>query len=114
MVTIVDYRAYQKEDGTEFYALEVQGGIEIIKSKETGRNYLTARKAVVSCTFDKDTCEALKGTQIDGVIKKVEVAPYEYTLKETGEVIMLSHRYEFLSTDEEVVNNNVIDEEIVA
>ena len=38
MVTITGFKTYQKEGGEEFYALEVQGGIEMIKSKETGKN----------------------------------------------------------------------------
>lgn len=113
MVTIVDYKAYQRESGEEFFALEVQGGIEIIKSKETGRNYLTAKKAMVSCTFDQATCESLKGTQIDGVVKKVEVEPYAYTVKETGEELTLTHRYEFMSEDEKVVKDNLVEEEFV-
>ena len=113
MVTIVDYKTYQSEDGKEFHALEVQGGIEIIKSKETGRTYLTARKATVSCTFDKTTCESLKGTQIDGVIKKVEVEPYNYVIKETGEEITLTHRYEFMSEDASIVKDNFVEEEVV-
>ena len=114
MVTITGFKTYQKEGGEEFYALEVQGGIEMIKSKETGKNYLTARKTTVSCTFDKFTCESLKGTQIDGVIKKIEVEPYTYTVKETGEELTLTHTYEFMSEEEEVIKDNLIEEEIVA
>ena len=114
MVTVVDYKTYKNESGEEFYALEVQGGIEIIKSKQTGRNYLTARKAIVPCTFDKSICETLKGTQIDGVIKKVEVEPYAYTIPDSDEEIVLTHRYEFMSEDEGIINDNVIEEEIVA
>lgn len=113
MVTIVDYKTYQSEDGKEFYALEVQGGIEMVQSKESGRNYLTARKAMVSCTFNKATCESLKGTQIDGIIKRVEVEPYTYTVENTGEEITLSHRYEFMSEEQEVVKDNLIEEEFV-
>ena len=44
MVRIIDYKTRQKEDGTEFYLLEVQGGIEMVKSKETGLYYATAKK----------------------------------------------------------------------
>lgn len=109
MVTVVDYKTYQSDDGKEFYALEVQGGIEVIKSQETGRTYLTARKATVPCTFNEETCKALKGTQIEGVIKKLEVEAYNYVIKETGEEISLTHRYEFMSNDESVVKDNVVD-----
>lgn len=113
MVTIVDYKAYKNESGEEFYALEVQGGIEMIKSKDTGRTYLTARKVTVPCTFNKMMCESLKGTQMEGIIKKVEVEPYQYIVKETGEEIMLTHRFEFMSENEEVLKDNLIENELV-
>ena len=35
MVTIINYKERQKEDGTSFYVLEFQGGIEMIKNKKT-------------------------------------------------------------------------------
>ena len=53
MVRIIDYKTRQREDGTEFYLLEVQGGIEMVKSKETGLYYATAKKATVSTTNNK-------------------------------------------------------------
>ncbi|MEY8850023.1 hypothetical protein AB9K26_14480 [Psychroserpens sp. XS_ASV72] len=113
MVQIVDYKTYQKEDGSEFHALIVQGGIEAVKSKETGRTYLTARKANVPCTFDESTCESLKGTQMPGSIKKVEVETYDYVVPETGEMITLNHRYEYFSEEESIVSDNVISKELV-
>jgi hypothetical protein len=113
MVTIVDYKTYQREDGTNFHALVVQGGLEAVKSQETGRTYLTARTAKVPCTFEQATCESYKGTQLPGTIKKVKVEPYEYTIPETGEMLTLSHRYEYVSEENNVVNNNVIEKELV-
>jgi len=113
MVKIVDYKTYQKEDGTEFYSLVLQSGVEAVKSRETGRTYLTARAARIACTFDEETCESLKGTELPGSIKKVEVEPYEYTVPTTGETITLSHRYEYLDEQESIVKDNVIDKELV-
>lgn len=113
MVTIVDYKSHQKEDGTEFYSLLIQAGVEAVKSKETGRTYLTARTTRVSCTFNKDTCQSLKGTQLPGTIKKVEVEPYEYAVPNSGEILTLSHRFEYVSEEESIVNNNVIEKELV-
>jgi hypothetical protein len=113
MVTIVDYKSYQRENGEIFYALEVQGGIESVKSKETGKNYFTARKTKVPCTFNEQTCKSLIGTQMSGAIKKVIVDPYEFTVKETGEMITLSHRYEYLTDEESIIENNVLKDELV-
>lgn len=100
MVTIVNYKERKKEDGTQFYVLEVQGGIEMIKSKTTGNFYATAKKANVPSTFDETICKGLIGTQMDGKIQKQECESYQYTVKETGEVIELSHRYIYVPSDE--------------
>jgi hypothetical protein len=67
----------------------------------------------VPCTFNEPTCKALLGTQMPGTIKKVTVDPYEFTIKETGEIIKMSHRYEYLSEEESIVESNVLKNEMV-
>lgn len=99
MVTIINYKERQTEDGKTFFVLEAQGGIEMIQSKVTGNFYATAKKAFIPATFDEVTCKALVGTQMQGEIIKEECEPYEYINKESGEVIMLSHRYVYTSED---------------
>lgn len=94
MVTIINYKKRQAEDGREFFILEVQGGIEMVQS-QTGNFYATARKSSITSTFDELTCNALMGTKIAGNIEKVECEPYQYTVKDTGDVIMLNHQYVF-------------------
>lgn len=113
MVKIVDYRTYQNNDGEDFFALEVQGGIEAVKSRTTGRMYITARTARVACTFDEETCKSLIGTSLPGKIQKVEVEPYEYVIEETGEVIERSHRYELVDEVEGILSENIIEKETV-
>ena len=53
MVRIINYKKRMAEDGREFFALEISGGIEMVKSKETGLYYATAKKATVSTTNNK-------------------------------------------------------------
>ena len=114
MVTIVDYKTYQKEDdGTDFHVLIVQGGLESVKSKETQRTYLTARTAKVACTFNELTCETLIGTELPGRIQKVQVEPYEYLIPDTGEMTTLTHRYEYIGEEETIIMDNVVDKELV-
>ena len=96
MVRIISYKTRQREDGTEFYLLEVQGGIEMVKSKTSEQFYATAKKATVSTTFDEETCKALIGTQMAGKIIKIQTEPYQYSIKESGEVITLEHRYIYI------------------
>jgi hypothetical protein len=108
MVKIVDFKTYQKDDGTEFCALKVQAGVEAVKSKQTGKMYLTARTASVPCTFNEATCEALIGSELPGTIRKVIVEPYEYTVQSTGEIITLTERNEFVSEEEAILKDNLI------
>jgi len=39
---------------------------------------------------------------------KIEVEPYQYTIKETGEIITRNHRYEYVSEEEMILNENLI------
>ena len=105
MVTIINYKERQREDGTSFFVLEVQGGIEMIKSAKTGLYYASAKRATVSSTFDEATCNALIGTQMPGAIQKVACDPYEYTVRESGEVITLNHRNTY-QPEEEVASSS--------
>ena len=113
MVTIVGFKTYEKEDGTTFNALVVQGGIEVVKNQETGRTYLTAKTARVSCTFDELTCETLKGTKLPGKVMKLDSEPYEYTVPNSGEILILSHKYEYVSEEDSILKENVIQKEEV-
>ena len=113
MVQISDYKTYHREDGEAFYALVVQGGLEAVKSKETGKMYFTTKSARVPCTFDEEMCLAVIGTTFPGTIKKVETEPYEYTIQETGEVIVRNHRYEYVSEEDDIIESNIIQPELV-
>jgi len=100
MVTIINFKERQKEDGTTFFVLELQGGIEMIKSKETGNFYATAKRAFLPSTFDENVCTSLIGTQMPGGIVKEVCEPFNYVVKETGEEITLNHRWVYNSEDE--------------
>ena len=93
MVRIVNYQKRQTEEGKPFFVLEIQSGIEMVLSTKTGQYYATAKKANISSTFDEETCKALLGTDMPGNITKIDSDPYEYTIRDTGEIIMLTHRY---------------------
>jgi hypothetical protein len=99
MVRIINYKKRETEDGKEFFVLELQGGIEMVKSKETGKLYVTARKASISSTFDELTCQALIGTELPGKVEKVECEAYDYTIKDTGEIIVLTHRFDYVEEE---------------
>lgn len=95
MVRIISYKKRQTED-KEFFVLEITGGIEMVLSKATGQYYATAKKAYISSTFDEQTCKALIGTEMPGDVVKQACDAYEYTNRETGEVMALEHRYVYV------------------
>lgn len=82
-----DFKTYQNEDGKNFHTLAVQGGVEAIKSQQTDKVYLTARKARVAFTFNENRCKAAIGTMLEGRIERVETEPYQYNNPETGEIM---------------------------
>ena len=96
MVRIVNYKQRQSEDGKEFFVLEITSGIEMVMSRETGQFYATAKRAYIASTFDEETCKALIGTEMPGNVSKIDCEPYEYTIKDTGEIITLTHKYMYL------------------
>lgn len=96
MVTIINYKKRKKEDGSSFFVLELQSGIEFLLSNTTGQYYATAKKCNIATTFDEAVCKGLVGTQMEGNIVKESTTSYEYTIQETGEQITLSHRFKFV------------------
>jgi hypothetical protein len=107
MVRIVNYKKRQVEEGKEFFALEITGGIEMVMSNATGQFYATAKKAYIASTFDEETCKALVGSEMQGSIIKAECEPYEYTIRDTGEVITLGYRYVYLPEQMKNLHTNV-------
>ena len=99
MVTIADYSKRQNSEGKEFNALILQGGLELVKSQKSERYYATAKKASIPSTFNEETCKTLIGQQLPGAIMKVACEPYEFTVPETGEIIVLGYRWEYLKEE---------------
>ena len=96
MVTVVDYSPRKNQEGQEFFSLILSGGVTVIKSKQSGQFYITSQKCSVPSTFDEQTCKNLIGEKIPGSIRKQSCETYEVVDKDTGELIELSHRWEYL------------------
>ena len=112
MVTVKEIRKTENSQGEEFYGLIVQSGAMAVKSKQTGRVYFTAKTAFVATTFDEETATSLIGSEFEGTVKKVATEPYEYVIDETGEVITLTHRWEYVDPNLEL-QEQMIEEEAV-
>lgn len=101
MVTITNYHVRKNNEGNSFIALELQGDIEMIQSATTGNFYATAKKCSMSSTFTEDVAKNLIGKQLPGRIDRVECDAYDFTVKDTGEVISLTHTYEYNPEEKE-------------
>lgn len=112
MVTVKEVKRAENAMGEEFYGLILQSGAMAVKSNATGRVYLTAKTAFVATTFDEQTAQSMIGQEFEGSIRKVTTDPYEYVIEETGEVIELSHRWEYfdpaLDLEEQVVEDVLV------
>ena len=102
MVTVIDYAQRTNSEGENFYALILQSDLEMVKSKETGNFYATAKRASVTSTFTEAACKKLLGQDIPGSIQRVPSEPYEFAIPDTGEVIQLEHRWVYFAEGQTV------------
>jgi hypothetical protein len=112
MVTVVNYAVRQSSEGNSFLALMLQGDLEMVQSKETGRFYATARRCSISSTFDEATASLMIGKQIPGTIVKEDCDPYEYVIQETGETVTLQFRYVYSPVEQSVTEVKVKKQEV--
>ncbi|GAB3194104.1 hypothetical protein ABID22_000332 [Pontibacter aydingkolensis] len=93
MVTITDFKKRTSEEGKEFNVLLLQGDLELIQSKASGRFYATAKTCTIPCTFNDVICASLVGKTLPGQIEKMACDPYDYHIPGTDEIISLAHTY---------------------
>jgi len=111
MVTVTGYKECQAKDGHKFFSLNLQGGVEMVLSKGTGQFYATSKQATITSTFDEKTCQALIGTKLPGKIFRITCDPYEFTNKESGEIITLNHRWAYDPNEATSLEEVVYDKE---
>ena len=102
MVTVKKVHLREGEKGN-FWSLELVGDAELVQSQNTGRFYATVRRCFVSSTFDEPIAKAMVGTKFRGSIIRVEQDPYDFTIPETGEIIRLSHRWDYTPEEKEII-----------
>ena len=95
MVTITKLEKRKNRKDEEFNVLILQGNVEVVVSKTTGRPYLTARKTSIPVTFDEALAEKMIGTELPGTIERMETDEYEFTIPGTKQKLKLSHRWQY-------------------
>jgi hypothetical protein len=106
MVTVSNCEQRKNAQGELFTVLILEGGLEIVISKNTGKPYAKVSKVSLPAVFDLNTAKRMVGSQLPGSIEKKACEPYDYAIPDTGEVIQLSHEYSYNpnpNTIEEVV-----------
>lgn len=106
MVKISEFQQRKTAEGKTFVTLELQGDVELVQSSETGKFYATARHCSISSTFTAEEAKTLIGKQFPGRIERVNVDEYDYTIRDTGEVIKLCHAYQYNPEDFQVMAMN--------
>jgi len=80
------------------------GNVEIMKSKSSGKPYLTAKKVTMPTTLTSEQAAELVGTSLPGEIEKVDCPEYEIKMPGSNKKVKINHTFQFApSTTEEVV-----------
>lgn len=102
MVTVIGFHKRKNLKDEVFHTLELQGGVEMIKSVNTGKFYAHARKTTITSTLNEVTCKGLIGTKFPGEIKKVDCEQYSYKVPNTNDTIILKHNYQYFAENANV------------
>lgn len=96
MVTVKAYHLRQNAEGKPYVSLELIGQVEMVQSQNTGRFYATQRRCFIYSTFDEEIARRLVGGAFPGNIVRTSCDPYEYAIPESGQKVMLAHRYTYV------------------
>lgn len=93
MVTITAVEKRKNKKDEDFNVLIIQGGVEAVVSKESGKPYLTVRKTSIPCTFDDEFAQSMVGSELPGEIQRKDCEEYTYEIPGTKDKVKLSHTY---------------------
>jgi len=95
MVIVTNYFLREGDKGN-YVTLQLEGELELVQSQNTGRFYATTRRCNIYSTFDEATAFRMIGSTMPGSIVRVPCEPYEYTIPETGQVVMLAFSWDYI------------------
>lgn len=102
MVTIRGYRVLENSEGESFCMLQLEGEVEMVQSKQTGKYYATVKKCNVPATFDEETCKLMVGKIMPGGIIRIKCDPYQYEIPSNGEIVTLDYTWSYSPNQTEV------------
>jgi hypothetical protein len=95
IVTINGLEKRKAADGKEFNVMSLQGSVEVVISKATGKPYLTASRTSIPCTFDEVMAKSLIGLTLPGEIERIETDEYEFLVPGTMKKLKLTHSFRY-------------------
>ena len=95
MVKVIATEKRTSADGRKFNVLILQGGIDVVKSKRTGKSYLTAHKVSMVCTLDEVSAREQVGAKLPGTVQKIACEPYAFKVPQTGETVQLDYTFQY-------------------
>lgn len=106
-VLVTDYFERNNSKGETFFVIQVSGGNEFITSKDTGKVYLSSKKATIPTSFSQQQCEAILGSEFTGQILKEQCEPYSF-FDDNGTEHTRDFRYVFVPATEETYEDAVL------
>ena len=93
MVTIIGLeKKTNLKTKASYSVLLVQGSAQVLRSKASGRVYISAPRASVPCALDEVQAKSLVGQTLPGEIQRIECAPFEVKLP-TGKKVKISSTF---------------------
>ena len=86
-----------------FMSLKFKAVLKLFKVNQQAVITPLLKKAYIPTTFDQVMCQSFVGKEIEGTIVKEECENYLYVVKETGEELILNHRWVFTPEKKEAV-----------
>lgn len=102
MVTVTSFLKRKNAKDEEFFTLELQGDVEMLRAVNSGKFYAHARKATITSTLNEASCRGLIGTKFPGKIEKVDCDEYSYQVPGTNDAITLKHSYQYIAENANV------------
>ena len=96
-VTVSGYNIRNKKDGSTFITLNLVGKLEFVQSQSTGNFRAVVSKCEIAASFPEEVAKLVVGTQMPGqIVRGQSKEPYTITDRQTGEQLVMTHRWSYL------------------
>lgn len=79
----------------QYNVIVLMGNVEVLKSKATGKPYLTSKRVIMPTTLTSEQAADLVGTNLPGDIEKVDCPEYEIKMPNSKKVVKITHTFQY-------------------